>query len=63
MKNYIRRIRQLSDELDTATRKLNKLGYFSCPVCGDFEQLEDEEICSSCQRKVDQSTLIRERNE
>lgn len=57
------RIIQLRDELNTATRKLNKLGYFACPVCGEFEQLEDEEICSDCQRKVDQSTLIRERNE
>lgn len=57
------RIRRLSDELEMATNKLNKLGYFECPVCGEFEQLEDEEICSDCQRKEDQSTLIRERNE
>ena len=58
-----RRIRQLIEELDTATRMLNKLGYFDCPICGEFKQLEDEEICSSCQRKVEQKTLIRERNE
>lgn len=63
MNNDKRRIRQLIEELDAATRRLNKLGYFACPVCGEFEELEDEEICSSCQRKVDQSTLIRERNE
>lgn len=54
-------IRRLSDELEMATNKLNKLGYFECPVCGEFKQLEEEEICSSCQRKVDQKELIRER--
>lgn len=54
-------ISRLSDELEMATNKLNKLGYFECPVCGEFKQLEEEEICSSCQRKLDQKELIRER--
>ena len=61
MDKYRRMIRQTLIELEKATDKLNKLGYFECPVCGEFEQLEEEEICSSCQRKVDQKDLIRER--